>query len=324
MRVFVWHWHGGWMTPFVQGAHEYYVPTLPNRSANGLGRAVNYEWPASVIEVSPEQTASLDVDVVVLQRVEELDHLAARWLGGRVPGRDIPAIYVEHNTPDGTVNEGMRHPLKDRQDVTIVHITHFNDLFWDCGTTPRRVIEHGIVDPGHLYTGELARAAVVINNAVARQRIAGADLLPYFGAAVPIDLFGINTEHTQMPGVVTGLGDQSHRVLHAEMARRRLYLHPNRWTSIGLSLLEAMHLGMPVVGLATTEVVRAVSPLAGLISTSLAELRDFACALARDPVLATELGLAARESALSAYGLERFLRDWDALLGEVTSGRPTR
>ena len=40
------------------------------------------------------------------------------------------------------------------------------------------------------------------------------------------------------------------------MARRRLYLHPVRWTSLGLSLLEAMHLGMPVVALATTEVPR--------------------------------------------------------------------
>lgn len=34
------------------------------------------------------------------------------------------------------------------------------------------------------------------------------------------------------------------------MARRRVYLHTARWTSLGLSLLEAMHLGMPVVAVA--------------------------------------------------------------------------
>ena len=36
--------------------------------------------------------------------------------------------------------------------------------------------------------------------------------------------------------------------MHAELARRRLYLHPIRWTSLGLSLIEAMQLGMPVRG----------------------------------------------------------------------------
>ena len=57
------------------------------------------------------------------------------------------------------------------------------------------------------------------------------------------------------------------------MARRRVYLHPHRWTSLGLSLLEAMHLGMPVVALATTEALEAVPPGAGVVSTRLGVLR---------------------------------------------------
>ena len=55
--------------------------------------------------------------------------------------------------------------------------------------------------------------------------------------------------------------------MHDEMARRRVYVHPLRWTSLGLSLLEAMHLGMPVVALATTEAHEAVPPEAGVCST---------------------------------------------------------
>ena len=49
------------------------------------------------------------------------------------------------------------------------------------------------------------------------------------------------------------VGDLPQDRLHTEMARRRVYLHPVRWTSLGLSLIEAMMLGMPVVALATTE-----------------------------------------------------------------------
>ena len=53
--------------------------------------------------------------------------------------------------------------------------------------------------------------------------------------------------------------------MHAELARRRAYLHLCRWTSLGLSLIEAMAIGMPVVALATTEAVVAVPPDAGAL-----------------------------------------------------------
>ena len=51
--------------------------------------------------------------------------------------------------------------------------------------------------------------------------------------------------------------------MHRELPRRRVYVHPFRWTSLGLSLIEAMYLAMPVVVLAATEAPRAVPPAAG-------------------------------------------------------------
>ena len=122
-----------------------------------------------------------------------------------------------------------------------------------------------------------------------------------------------------VPGV-RSVADLDQERLHGEMARRRLYLHPVRWTSLGLSLLEAMHLGMPVVALATTEVVEAVPPEAGVISTRVEVLADTARRLVADPEQARLMGKAARAAATARYGLERFLGDWDALLEEVVSG----
>src|SRR4051795_11049218 len=190
MRIFLWHVHGSWSTAFVQGSHEYLFPVLPDRGPNGRGRAETWDWPERAIEVSPEEAAGAEVDVVIMQRPEELDGLAERWLGGRRPGTDIPAIYLEHNSPQGRIAE-MRHPAADRPDLTLVHVTHFNDLFWDAGTTPTRVIEHGIPDPGHRHTGELPRAAVVINEPGRRGRVTGTDLALDVAKRVPIDLFGI-------------------------------------------------------------------------------------------------------------------------------------
>jgi glycosyltransferase involved in cell wall biosynthesis len=123
-------------------------------------------------------------------------------------------------------------------------------------------------------------------------------------------------------GSIGGIEDVPQHRLHDEMARRRVYLHPIRWTSLGLSLIEAMHLGMPVVALATTEAVEAVPLQAGVISTRIDVLADAARTFLRDPEAARDTGFAARTCALERFGLERFLADWDDLLLEVISYAP--
>ena len=95
-------------------------------------------------------------------------------------------------------------------------------------------------------------------------------------------------------------------------------MHPVRWTSLGLSLLEAMHLGMPVVALATTEVVEAVPTEAGVLSTRPERLHAGVREYLSNPDAARLAGKAARAAALERYGLDRFLADWDVLLEEVT------
>ena len=310
MRIVLWHVHGAYTNSLVQGGHEYLLPVVPERSLEGLGRSQTFDWPENVREVSEAEAAEAEVDVVVLQRPEELDGLAEWWLGGRRPGRDVPAVYLEHSLPQGRIAD-MRHPAADRADLLLVHVTYFNELFWDSGSTPACVIEHGIVDPGYRYTGDLPSAAVVINEPGRRGRVTGTDLLPALNGRVPLDVFGLRTEE------LGGHGDVAPPRLWDEMARRRVYLHPIRWTSLGFSLLEAMHLGMPVVALATTEVVEAVPRDAGLVSTDVEVLANGLRRLVAHREEAREVGRAARAAALQRYGLERFLADWNALLEEV-------
>lgn len=312
LRVLVWHVHGSWTTSFVQGGHTYLLPALAEGGPWGRGRC-GRDWPDTAIELTPESLRDTDVDVLVLQRPEEFE-LAERWLGRR-PGRDVPAVYVEHNTPAGHAATS-RHPMADRDDLVLAHVTHFNELMWDNGRAPTTVIPHGVVDPGYRYTGELERAAVLINEPVRRDRIVGTDLLPVFGQAAPVDLYGMGLDGLDIPGV-TLVGDLGQSDLHAEMARRRVYVHTARWTSLGLSLLEAMHLGMPPVALAATEATAAVPAGAGFVSSDVAALASAVRELIAEPERATHLGKAAREHALNHFGLEAFLRNWDALLHRV-------
>jgi glycosyltransferase involved in cell wall biosynthesis len=321
VRILLWHVHGSWTTAFVQGGHDYLLPTTPDRGPDGLGRARTWDWPANVVEVAPAALARTPVDLVVLQRPHELE-LARRWLGRR-PGRDVPAVYVEHNTPVGAVPD-TRHPLAGQEEIPIVHVTGFNELMWDCAGARTTVIEHGIVDPGHAYSGDWARAAVVVNDPVRRGRSVGADLIPAVAGVCGVDVFGMRVARLPaLPGVAT-YEDLPQEAMHTELARRRVYVHLSRWTSLGLSLLEAMHLGLPVVALGTTEAPFAVPSAAGVVTTSRAELLAAVRFFVDSPAAARSAGEAAREHALARYGLKRFLADWDALLVSVTPGSAAR
>jgi len=316
MRILHWHVHGSWSTAFVQGPHTYLVPVTPDRGPDGLGRARTWDWPDNVVEVTPEELATEEVggriDVVVLQRPHEYE-LANRWLG-RKPGIDVPAIFVEHNTPVGDV-PCARHVLAGQRLIPIVHVTGYNELMWDCSGARTRVIEHGVVDPGHLYTGEIERAGIVVNEPVRRGRFVGTDLVRTLAGSVPIDLFGMGVKELAAENRwLEAYEDLPQGDMHVELARRRVYLHTPRWTSLGLSLVEAMHLGMPVVAVASTDAPAAVPDRAGVLATRTVDLRDGVRRFLRDPELARATGQAARAHALRRYGLDRFLREWDELL----------
>jgi glycosyltransferase involved in cell wall biosynthesis len=348
MKVLVWHVHGSWTTSFVHGPDEYLLPVVPDRGPEGLGRARTWDWPEAAREVTPEELAQEEVDVVVLQRPEDLE-LAERWTGRR-PGADLPAVYVEHNAPPEHAVR-TRHPLADRRDIPVAHVTAFNRLMWDCGVAPSTVVDHGIVDPGHRWTGERERVGVVVNEPVRRWRVAGTDILLDVATRVPVDVYGMGMaaleeaaarwgrdeataaegqtaaepprpsrrSHGVHPGpdLVTH-DDVPQAAMHDLLARDRLYLHPYRWTSLGLSLLEAMALGLPVLALSTTEAPAAVPTSAGLVTNDVDALVAAARRWLADPDEARERGLAAREHVLAHYGLERFLADWQTLLKEVT------
>ena len=325
MKVLLWHVHGSYCTSFVQGTHEYVLPLLPDRGPDGVGRARTWHWPQSAREVPVDDLRESELDVVVLQRPHEVD-LVERWTGRRV-GTDLPAVYLEHNAPTGHAVRSEHPVLHDPRlaEVPVVHVTAFNAMAWDCGDHPVTVVDHGIPDPGHRYTGEESDVAVCVNEPVRRWRVAGSDLVLDLARALPVTVYGMGTDAlgalAEEHGV-SGLDrsrchDLPQARLHDELARHRVYFHPYRWTSLGLSLIEAMTLGMPVLALSTTEAPEAVPPDAGVVSNDLGVLRAAASRWCADPDEAAARGRAARAHALDRYSLTRFLSDWDRTLKEV-------
>jgi hypothetical protein len=325
MRILAWHVHGSWMTSFVSGDHDYVIPMTPDRDPDGRGRAQTWDWPTRAREVAVADLRDEPFDVVVLQRPHEA-RLVEEWTGRRV-GVDVPAVYLEHNTPTGTA-VGTEHAVTRESrlsGIPVVHVTHFNAMAWDCRDHELFVVEHGIPDPGHRYTGVDESVGVVVNEPVRRWRIAGTDLLLRLAQTVPVHVYGMGTDALVDVGREHGVDltgrthDLRQAELHARLGRHRAYFHPYRWTSLGLAMLEAMALGLPVLALSTTEAPEAVPPEAGVVSCDLSRLSQAAESWLADPDLARQHGDAARAHVLSRYPLDRFQDAWDHVLKEVTS-----
>ena len=165
MRVLSWHVHGAWSTAFVQGGHDYLVPVVPDRGPGRPRPGPDVPLAGHGASRSPrERLATEPVDVVVLQRPRDLE-LADAWLGGRRVGRDVPGGVRRARLPARRAcrTPGTRWPTGTTcRSCTSPTSTQ---LMWDSGRAPSTVIEHGVVDPGPLWTGELPRAGVVVNDA---------------------------------------------------------------------------------------------------------------------------------------------------------------
>jgi hypothetical protein len=232
--------------------------------------------------------------------------------------RRLPRIFLEHDPPRERPTD-TRHPVDD-ENVLLVHVTAFNDLMWDSGHTPTRVIEHGVTIPeGVRYSGEIERGIVVVNGLASRGRRLGKDVFERVRGEVPLDLVGMGSDR------LGGLGEIGHAELAQFAARRRFFFNPIRYTSLGLSICEAMMAGVPIVGLATTELASVIeSGVSGYVDTRIDVLVERMRELLRDADEARRLGRGAQRTAQERFGIGRFVSDWSRTFEEVAGRRVPR
>jgi len=187
---------------------------------------------------------------------------------------------------------------------------------WDNNGVPTVVIDHGVLTPVARYSGTRERGIVVINNLGERGRRLGLDIYQELKKQVPLDLIGMNTKE------LGGLGEILHPELPDFISQYRFFLNPIRYTSLGLAVIEAMLIGMPVVGLATTEMVTVFeNGVNGIIHTNPGQLVKGIKELLNDPAMAFALGAAGRRTALERFNIGRFISEWELLFKAVVESR---
>lgn len=310
-RVLTWHVHGSYLYYLSHAKAEFYLPVKPGRPEGYGGRSGSFPWPDNVHEIAAQDVAGAEFDCVLFQSHRNWNVDRHEILGVRQ--RHLPRVFLEHDPPRESPTD-TPHPVDD-PGVLLVHVTGFNQLMWDARSTPTTVVEHGVVDTGVQYTGELERGIAVVNNLSKRGRRLGADVFAAVRAEVPIDLAGMGSNE------LGGLGDIPITQLWHTAGRYRFFFNPIRYTSLGLAVCEAMMAGLPVVALATTEMATVIeNGRNGYADTRPAQLVARMQELFRSPQLAAELGRGARETAQERFGIERFASDWEDVFARVTGG----
>jgi len=313
LRVLTWHVHGNYLLYLSQARVEFYLPVAPGRPGFG-GRGHTFPFADHVHDIPAEAVRDLDFDCILFQT--RRNYLEDQYEILTEKQRSLPRIYLEHDPPQEHPTD-TRH-LVDDPDTLLVHVTPFNALMWDSGRTPVRVIEHGVFVPEDArYTGELARGIVVVNHLRRRGRRLGADVFDQVREQVPLDLVGMDAES------LGGLGEVRPSELAKFAARYRFFFNPIRYTSLGLAVIEAMMIGLPIIGLATTEMATVIEQgISGFLSTSVEQLIAPMHDLLADVDAARRLGQQARRVALERFSIERFAQEWEDAFSTIVGRVP--
>jgi len=310
LRILTWHIHGSYLYYLTQSQHHFYLPVKPGRPEGYGGRAGSFSWSDNVYDVPASEVKNLEFDCILFQ--SKRNYLEDQFEILSQSQQQLPRIYLEHDPP--RENPTNTHHLVDDPNVLLVHVTHFNQLMWDSNRTPTCVIEHGVVVPeGIGYTGELEKGLVVVNGLRSRGRRLGTDIFAQVRQEIPLDLVGMGSEE------LDGLGDIPHYKLPAFASRYRFFFNPIRYTSLGLAVCEAMMIGLPIIGLATTEMVTVVeNGVSGYVDTDIEKLILRMHSLLNDQAQAQKLSKGASETALKRFNIQRFINDWDKTFKSVS------
>ncbi|MDB5119091.1 MAG: glycosyltransferase [Sphingobacteriales bacterium] len=308
-RIFTWHIHGSYLYYLSQGNYDIYIPVKEEKTEGYYGRGETFPFGDNVHEVPADKVKDMNFDCILFQTNQ--NYIKDKFEILSSAQRELPKIYLEHDPP-------RLHPTDTKHVVTdpsvlLVHVTHFNRLMWDNNNTPTKVIEHGVTVPDIPYTGEIEKGIVVINNLPSRGRLLGLDIFQEVRKHIPLDLIGMNTGEM-------GLGEVLHPQLPEFIRKYRFFFNPIRYTSHGLAVCEAMMLGIPVIGMATTEMPTVITNnVNGFIHTDTQVLISKMQELLNNKQQAIDLGKGGRQTALDRYHITRFTSQWEQTFKQAIS-----
>ena len=302
-KIFTWPVQHQYLFQLAQGDFDIYIPSAQNESFRK-----QFSSQKNVIETEAATIKELQLDCILFQ--DEYCYKTAQYEVLSEQQRELPKIYLEHHPP-------KQHPTNakhfvDDQNVQLIHVNHYNALMWDNNQLPVKVIESGVSTDPVVFSGKKASGVMVLEEGPADERVTGMDIFRQVKEVLPIDVIQIGKDNV------------TYRNLPEKIIEHRFLFCPDRYASPALSVYQAMMMGMPVAGLATTELPTVLSnEISGFVDSDLNYLICRMKDLLDNRQLAVQMGLEARKSAIQRFSLNRFLADWKQVLKNTVAEKPS-
>lgn len=301
-KIFTWPAQQQYLFQLAQGDFEIYIPAGQNESFRQ-----QFSSQKNVIEIDGDELKDLQLDCILFQ--DEYSYKTAQFEVLSDQQRELPKIYLEHHPP-------KQHPTNtkhfvEEQQIQLVQVNHYNALMWDNNQSPVTVIEHGVATDTIAFSGEQAKGVIVLEEQPDDDRVIGTDIFTLVKEALPLDVIQIGKENI------------THQNLPEKISPYRFLFCPDRYASPAFAVFQAMMQGMPVIGLATTNLPTILTnEVSGFTDSDVNYLIGKMKTLLDDPQLAVQMGAEARKSALQRFSLNRFLSDWNQVLKNAVSAKP--
>jgi len=300
-KIFTWPVHQQYLFALAQGDFEIYIPEGQNESFRK-----QFLSQKNVIETAISATKELKLDCILFQ--DKHSYQTAQYEVLSDQQRGLPKIYLEHNPPKQHPTNA-KHVVEDPH-VHLVHVNHYNALMWDNNALPVTVIENGVPTDTVAFSGEKASGVVVLEENPADDRVTGHTIFRQVKEALPLEVIQIGKENI------------TYQNLSEKISQYRFLFCPDRYASPGFAVYQALMLGMPVVGLATTALPTIVSnKISGFADSDLNYLICKMQSLLDDHQLAVQIGSEAHKAALQHFSLGRFLLEWKQVLKNAVADK---
>lgn len=220
----------------------------------------------------------------------------------------IPHINLEHTLPIPEWPKEKTLELSSLSADVNVFISEYSRNAWGKNQNNSIVIKHGVdtelFNPGNRV--RYPRILSVVNRWIERDYCCGYNIWKRVTDKLPVFPVG------DTPGL--SLPAKNTNELVEMYQSSAVFINTSTVSPVPSSLLEAMSCGCAVVSTATCMIPEIIiDGYNGFISNDENELREKTIFLLKNPSVAQNLGKNARDTILSQFSLERFVKDWNSL-----------
>tara|TARA_Y100001949_G_scaffold167942_1_gene166112 strand:- start:399 stop:1409 length:1011 start_codon:yes stop_codon:yes gene_type:complete len=228
-----------------------------------------------------------------------------------------PLVSLEHTLPMESWPKAQLIEMRYMQGHANLFISEYSRAKWGWKENEADVVHHGVNT--ELFspcpkTEREARVLSVVNDWMQRDWCCGFRLWQQITghpeSKMPLRVLG------DTPGLSIAAESAEHLI--QEYRRSRIFLNTSLISPVPTSLLEAMACGCAVVTTATCMIPEIIkNGKNGYISNDPNQLREYVNKLLSDESLATELGIAARETVINNFSLNNFVNRWNEVFYNV-------